>query len=351
MTTPSTGRRRAASRAALALAALATGAAVLPVPAAHAQAKAGRNGAKFLDIGVGAREIALGSASTTLTGDANQVFWNPAGSVLADDQKISASFFYGDWFAGLQHSAAAVGYNLGAAGTVTLGVQTFGVSDIPANRQNGFQDPFLAALETDKNTGETYNYLDVGASLTYSRQITDRLALGATAKYIGETIDGVSANAVAFDFGSVYDMGMAGWKLGARLSHLGTDMSFYNQDNPLPLTFSIGTSFYPVNTNAARLMVTTDLSKPQDANQRVNVGGEASFYDLLFLRGGYKLNYSGQRDEGTSLRPRIENTLEGASLGGGVQYRVSGYDLALDYAYTQMELVDNTHRFTLRIRR
>ncbi len=325
--------------------------AAFPAPDAHAQNKAGRNGGKFLDIGIGAREIALGSAATTLTGDANQVFWNPAGSVLAADQQLSASFFYGDWFAGLQHTAAAVGYNVGSSGTVTLGLQAFGTSDIAANRQNGFDDPILQGLVTDDGTSDTYDYLDLGVSATYARQITDRLALGATAKFVSETIDSESATAFAFDFGSVYDMGFGGWKLGARLSHLGTDMSFYNQDNPLPLTFSIGTSAYPVNLNAARLMLAADISKPQDGAQRLNGGAELSFYDLLFLRGGYKFNYSGQRDDGTSLRPRIENTLEGASLGGGLQYRVSGYDLAFDYSFTQMQLVENAHRFTLRIRR
>ncbi len=324
---------------------------LVAAPAALAQSKAGRNGAKFLDIGVGAREVALGSSATSLSGDATQAFWNPAGTALPSDQKLSASLFYGDWIADLKHSAAAVGYNLGTMGTVTLGVQTFGVSGIAANRQNGYSDPFLQTLVTDQQSSDTYSYTDMAISATYSRFVLDRLALGATVKYVNESVDGESAGAAAFDFGSVYKLGFAGAQLAARLSNLGQGITFYNQENPLPLTFSIGTSFYPVNTDKARLMLSIDTTKPQDNNQRLTGGAEVSFYDLLFLRGGYKYGFSGSKDDGTSERPSIQYTVEDYSLGGGIQYNVAGYDLGVDYAFTKMELFDSVHRLTLRIRR
>ncbi|MDZ7260995.1 MAG: hypothetical protein ONB05_02595, partial [candidate division KSB1 bacterium] len=41
--------------------------------------KPGITGAAFLKIGVGARMVALGSAATTIYGDPNAIFWNPAG--------------------------------------------------------------------------------------------------------------------------------------------------------------------------------------------------------------------------------------------------------------------------------
>ncbi|HYE57734.1 MAG TPA: PorV/PorQ family protein [Rhodothermales bacterium] len=325
--------------------------ALMAAPAVLAQSKAGRNGGKFLDVGVGAREVGLGASATALTGDATQAFWNPAGTALQGTETLSASLFYGDWIADLKHTAAAVGYSFGNSGTVTLGIQTFGVSDIAANRQNGYSDPFLQGLVTDQNTSETYSYMDLAVSATYARYFFDRLALGATVKMVSESIDGEKASATAFDFGSVYKLGFGGAQLAARLSNLGTAMTFYNQKNPLPLTFSIGTSFYPINTQQARLMLAVDTSKPQDNNQRITGGAEVSFYDLLFLRGGYKWGYTGAQDDGTSERPAIDYTVERYSLGGGIQYAMSGYNLAFDYAYTKMDLVDNVHRLTLRISR
>lgn len=327
--------------------------ALLAAPQALAQSNAGRNGAKFLDIGVGAREIALGTAATSIGhGDAINAFWNPAGTALAGGQKLSASLDYGQYFADLRHTSVAFGYNLGNAGTVTLGLQTFGTNDIAANRENGYSDEFLNTLVTDPNTSETYNYLDLAASASYARRFTDRLSLGATAKVINESIDGESASAVAFDFGSVYNVGPMNWQLAARLSNLGTPIQFFNQRNPLPLTYSIGTSFSPVNTPQGRLMLSADALKIQDGRQRINGGMEVSLYDLVFLRAGYKLGYAnGATNDSTSLGAPVRFSAENWSVGGGLQYRVSGYDLALDYAYTSMDLVDPVHRITLRLRR
>lgn len=316
---------------------------------ALAQRKAGRTGAAFLEIGVGAREVALGSAASTLVHSANQIFWNPAGTALVGNQRLSAAFSYNDWIADLTYTAAAVGYNLPNVGTVTVGVQVFGVSDIPANRENGYTDPILQDLVTDTETSATFDYQDLAVSASFARYFFDRLTLGSTVKVINESIDGVSGTAVAFDFGSVYDIGLAGWKIAARLSNLGSPIKFYNQNNPLPLTFSIGTSIYPVNTERTRLMLTADTAKPLDANQQFIGGAELSFYDLLFLRAGYKFNYSGAEDGGTAEREAVKTTIEGASLGGGLQYEISGYAVAIDYAFTQMELLNDAHRFTLRV--
>lgn len=315
---------------------------------AVAQRKAGRNSAAFLEIGVGAREVAMGSAVTALANDANQIFWNPAGTALSDRQSWSAAFSYGQWIADLNYSAAAFGYNLGW-GTATVGFQYFGVSDIPANRQNGYTDPVLQDLVTDENTSATYDFSDVAVSASFARYFFDRLTLGATFKVVNESIDGVGASAVAFDFGSVYRVGIAGWQIAARLNNLGSSMTFYNQENPLPLNFSFGTLLYPVSNETMRVMVALDATKPQDSQQLIYGGAEVSFYDLVFLRGGYKFNYAGTEDDGTSERDPIRTTIEGASLGAGLQYAIGGTIVAIDYAYTQMDLLENVHRFTLHI--
>jgi hypothetical protein len=321
---------------------------LLAMPA-QAQRNAGRNAAAFLEVGVGAREVAMGSAVSSITNDANQIFWNPAGTALREDQALSASFSYGSWIGDIGYTGAAVGYNLGRYGTVTAGIQSFGVSGIPADRQNGYDDPVLQGLVTDTETSETYSFQDLAASISYSRYVVDRLSLGATAKVVNESIDGVNATAFGFDFGSVYDIGLQGWKISARINNLGTNMSFYNQDNPLPLNFTIGTSIYPVNTEQVRLMVAADAVKQQDSPQLIFGGAEVSFFDLLFLRGGYKFNYSGAADSGTASRDPIDTSVENYSLGGGIQYVIQDKPVAIDYAFTSMDLFENVHRVSLRI--
>lgn len=321
---------------------------VLPVEQAEAQRKAGRNGAVFLEISDGAREAALGGAGTSLADGANQIFWNPAGTALDDDRTASVALSYTDWLLGLEYTTAAVGYNTGY-GTVTLGVQAFGVSGIEANRQNGYENPILQEQVTDEKTSATYDYLDLALSGAYSRTFADKISIGGTFKYVRESIDGVSASAIAFDFGSVYKVGVAGWRIGARVNNLGSELQFYNQSNPLPLNFSIGSSIYPVNNDRLRVMLSVDAVKPQDSQQLLYGGTEVIFYDLLFLRGGYKFNYSGVDDGGTSARPPIETTIEEFSLGAGIQTVVSDVTLKVDYAYTSMELLDGTHRITMKV--
>ena len=322
--------------------------ALVSVTQVEAQRKAGRNGAAFLEIGVGAREVALGSAVTSIANDANQAFWNPAGTALLD-QKWSAAFSYNSWIAGMTGAALAAGFKAGS-GTITISAQSLGVSDIPANRQNGYDDPILQALVTDTETSETYNFADVAVGLTYSKYFFDKLALGMTFRLVNESIDDQSATAIAFDFGSIYHVGVAGWNIAARINNLGGDMSYYNQDNPLPLIFSVGTTIYPVNQDNVRLMLAVDATKAMDSQQALYGGAELSFFDLLFVRGGWKANYSGASDSGTSLRPSINTTVEGFSGGAGLQYQMDGgMALAVDYAYTAMDLFDAVNRITLKI--
>lgn len=315
---------------------------------ADAQQKAGRTGAGFLKVGVGARATALGSAASSITGDATQFFWNPAGTALTADAQMDVSLSYNKWIADLDHYSAAIAYNMNDIGTLTLGITSFGISGIPANRQNGYADPILAGLETDEATSETYDAMDFMVGLSFSRYITDRLSLGATAKVINESIDDQSASAVGFDFGSIYHIGVAGWVISSRISNIGSDITFYNQANPLPLSYSIGTSFYPINTEQARLMLSVDATKPQDSQQLLFGGAEIALYDLLFIRGGMKFNYAMSDDGGTSEREAINTTVEKFSVGAGIQYQVSGYNLAVDYAYTGVDLFDNVHQVTLR---
>ena len=308
--------------------------------------RAGANGAAFLNIGVGARAVGLGSATTALSNDVNQVFWNPAGVALKDEM-LQASFDYNKWIGDLNHNSFAVSYNMKDVGTLALGVIMFGASDIPADRDVYPNNPELQKFQIDDRTSDTYNYSDLMISLTYSRYLMDNLSLGITAKLISETIDEKSATAVGFDFGSVYDIGLANWKIAARMSNLGSDMKFYDFPVPLPLVFSIGTSVMPVNEDQYKVLLSIDGIKWQDGPQYFFAGGEVSIMDILSIRGGYKFNYSGTKDDGTSWRPARNNTLEGFSFGAGVKVPVSGYDIRIDYAFTDMDLFDPAHRISV----
>jgi hypothetical protein len=309
--------------------------------------KAGLTGASFLKIGVGAREVALGTAVTGQIGDANLMFYNPASIVLKNEMG-QASFNYNKWIADLGHNSAAITYNWEGVGTLGLGFLSFGVSDIEADR-DVYTDPVLHAQQTDQNTSSTYDYRDVAIQLSYSRYVMENFSLGVTVKGIFETIDGTTVNAFAVDFGSVYEIGLLDWTIAARFNNLGSDLKYYDIAFGLPLTFSIGTAITPLKMEEGKLMIAVDAVKAQDGPQYFFGGAEITVMDMVALRGGYKFNYSGTNDGGTTSRAALDNTIEGFSLGAGVKAEVAGLKLGVDYAYSKMQILDSVHRFSLKI--
>jgi hypothetical protein len=316
--------------------------------------KAGINAAAFLKVGVGARQVGMGSAVTSTNGDVTNIFWNPAGVAL-QDEKAQVSFTYNSWIGGLKQNAVAASYNMEGIGTIGLGVMTLGISGIPADRDVYPGNAVLQGLQIDQASSDTYDYMDMVVQLNYSSYVMDRLALGASVKFINEKIDDQSATAIGFDLGSVYNIGIYNWNIGARVSNLGSDMKFYDYASPIPLTFGIGTSMVPLHIGASSVLVAVDLVKPQDGQQYYYSGFEYNYDNTIFLRGGWKFNYSflgiagDGIDEGTTLRQGVQTSLEKGSLGAGVRIPMAEYMLALDYSYTVFTSFSDVHRLTLRV--
>jgi len=308
--------------------------------------KAGLTGAAFLKVGVGARAVGMGSAVTALSNDVNQMFYNPAGIALTDET-WQASFSYNKWIADIAHNSAAVAFNIEGVGTLGIGFISFGVSDIPADRDIP-NDPLLNPFQVDFVTAGTYDYRDLAYQVTFSRYVIDQLSLGITVKGVSQKIDDQTATAVAIDFGSVYHINVLDWTIAARFNNLGSDLRFYDIDVGLPLQFTIGTALAPFKTENTKFMVALDAAKPQDGPLYLFSGAEFSFMDMISLRAGYKLNYSGT-DESPVSGTTINSTIEGVSLGGGVSTTFEGFKVAVDYSYTQMDILKAAHRFTLRI--
>ena len=307
--------------------------------------KPGINGAAFLKIGTGARMVALGSAATTLYGDPNMIFWNPAG-IEINDGKTQVGFNYNDWIAGLNHMSGAVSHSFSKFGTFGVGFIYMGLSDVTADRD--IAPPGAESSQMERAGAlqfETYNYSDMAFILAYSKQFTDRFRMGVSVKYIRENIDDVVADAYAFDFGAVYETGLRDLTFGARLNNVGGDLKFYAFNSPLPLNFSIGASASLAKEEKSDLKAFVDFTKPQDSPQLFFSGLEWLVRDMFALRGGYKFGYSGSLDDKT----RLSQTDEGMSFGAGLNLPIiSSYKLWLDYAFTSFSVFNNTHRFSLK---
>jgi hypothetical protein len=208
-----------------------------------------------------------------------------------------------------------------------------------------------------EGTGEVFTVSDLIASVSYARNMTDRFSFGVTAKMIRETLEDFKDTGVAFDIGSLYDIGFKGLRMGISILNFGPNLGYpvdedgdgkmdedpnntldddkdgeidedgSQADVPLPMTFRVGFSIVPYASGPNRLVTSLEAVHPSDNVETVHVGAEYAFGNMLFLRGGYKFN---------------------ADLGGwtaGAGFCISG--VSIDYAYTDLDFLDKAQRATL----
>lgn len=253
--------------------------------------KVAQAGFTFLEIGVGARVEGMGAVGSVLTDDPVSIFWNPAGIGMMDS-KIAFYAGYTPWFADIVHQSGALALNLGNFGVVGLSFINMDFGTIYGTEIAG---------EGVKGYFETGNISDIGNTmigLSYSRGITDRLTLGGTIKYVHESLTSkYTASIIAFDVGTNYDTGFKGTKIAMSASNAGRQHTYIEETTELPLTFRIG-----VITDLGQLLnmnlpdshcwtLAVEGNNPRDYSERVHVGTEYIFANVIALRTGYKFNY------------------------------------------------------------
>ena len=259
--------------------------------------KGGRTTFQFLKIGMGARQAALGSASIATVQDVNAVFWNPA--AITGIERAETSFSYTRWFADMNYVGGAIGGTWGRVGSVALSVAALDYGSMQEAVVGG-------GGANDTRTGNTVSGGDLMIGLTFSRRFTDRLSIGLTGKFLQESLWEYDVSTYAFDVGTFYEMGYNGLTLAMSLQNYGGSVSFLDElqrdrqeGYDLPLMFRIGAATRLVGQNEAflkmgpahDLVVSVEAVNTNDFSERLHVGLEYLFTDLLVLRGGYRLNY------------------------------------------------------------
>jgi len=78
------------------------------------------------------------------------------------------------------------------------------------------------------------------------------------------------------------------------------------------------------------LNLAIDAIHPRDYTERIHIGGEYWYNDMIAIRSGYKFNY----DE------------EGLTAGVGFKYNISGVNLKVDYSYSDFGRFNAVSRFS-----
>ncbi|HEU4333935.1 MAG TPA: PorV/PorQ family protein [Candidatus Eisenbacteria bacterium] len=299
---------------------------LLPLHAEGAQIfeKVGTLGGQSLKIGVGARAAAMGDAYVAIADDATAVYWNPAGIARLSGQTITLN--HTAWPAEILFDQAAY---------------VFGIKWIP-----GMFGVNVRALTMSRDkvrttylpdgTGETFDAGEWAYGLTYARSLTDKFSAGLSVNYVQTGLDDITGKSTTFDFGTLYDIGVLGAKIGMSIQNIGSDMTFIEESVKMPVFFRVGGSFSMLQQGESRLLAAAEFTHPPDNSEKLNLGAEYSFRDYLFLRGGYKMNYD----------------TEGLTAGFGVKFPltlVKSSVARLDYAYSDLKYLSAAHRVSVNI--
>lgn len=312
----------------------------------------GTSAATFLEIGIGARAMALGGAYTSIADDPTTLYWNPAGIAFINSRQVE--IMHSEWLAARNFDFVGIVVPVPAMhSTLGFSYTTLGFGD---------EQP-VRTVERPEGTGEMYDARDVAIGLTYAAALTDRFAFGMTAKYVYERIWTISGSSFAADIGVVYQTMLKGLRLGASMSNFGTDNQLHgnrlgttvdpdeevaNYDRvpveyrtgryPLPLLFRFGISYQRDFRTLGKALVSLDLNHPSNATESLNIGMEYGWANLLYLRAGYENMF--ERDR-----------INGLTLGAGLDYfyRPLNYGLRIDYAWSDWGILDSTQRISIGI--
>ncbi len=203
----------------------------------------------FLGITPDARHAALGDAGVATTPDANAAYWNAGKLVfIGSDMKYGGSFSYTPWLGKIVNdmwiSSLSGFYQIDNEQAVAASFKYFDLGEI------SFRN------ESNQPLGD-FNPKEAAFDITYSRKLSEALAIGVTARYIFSNLTGAfsgadaqAGNSVATDIGVYYVKPLQSAKnstlsLGAQISNIGAKLSYTDNNNKdfLPTNLRIGGAF------------------------------------------------------------------------------------------------------------
>lgn len=293
---------------------------------ASSPAQGGRTAAIVLELPSSARALALGGAYVAAGADDATLFYNP--SQLATVEGRAASMSVQPYIEGSTLGALSAAFQVGP-GTVGVGVQVLSY---------GSADEYVCdettGCERGEATGRTVSANDVAASVGYG--MTWRMVrLGATAKYVRQSLADASGGVPALDVGAAIDV-WRGATVGVSIQNVGPDLKTAGSSAPLPRFLRLGASLPWRGVGPFDVLGTLELAHDTEGDVLPLGGAEVTWTSANGLAFSARVGALAQTDGAATSR---------VSFGGGVRAR----HFALDYAYQSFDVLAlTTHRFGLR---
>lgn len=284
----------------------------------------GTTAAQFLELGVGARAVAMGEAYSAVADDASALYWNPAG--LTGISNRSATLMHAAYLGTSYFDYASYGQNLGSKGAFGAGLQYFSAGGITQTDTTGTDVGSFNPYDLAFSLGYAYKLNGLGP------RVLDGYSFGLAAKFIQSKIL-TTAQTEAVDFGVLSPAYLNDrLRLAFTMTNLGGTMRFDAYNENLPLNLKLGSS-YKIRDGWLAAM---DVDFPRGDDPYVALGTE---YQLA-TSGPWK--FAGRAGFNSQTIGSIDG-FTGLSVGIGIGYS----RLAVDYAFVPLGGVGQAHRLSL----
>lgn len=259
--------------------------------------RAGLSALTFLKNDINPRSVAIGGASSAISGDAFSIISNPAALVQIRDMGFTlANKFIG---AGVNQSFVS----FVSPQSDETSVWGFSLNSLTS----GFikeRTEFMPG-----GTGREFSVVNMAFGTTYAKMLSEQFSFGLTLKYVYEHVAGFNNHTAAVDMAFLYKTDFKKLQFAAVLQNFGGSSSLASRDdipvtfnrttgialesNPVPTVFSIGMSIEPYRQDKHSILTSFQISHPNDNSENIRLGAEYSFDSQFFARIGYKLNVLG----------------------------------------------------------
>ena len=332
---------------------------------------------EFLNIGAGARGLAMGNAQVASVNDASAGYWNPAGLTGVKDVP-NIALMHAEYFSGIakyEYASLAIPVQDNKR-TLGFSLLRFAVDDIPNT---------LFLVEPDGsinyNNVQAFSSADYAFLFSFAQKIKDeednKISVGANAKVIYRKV-GHFASAWGFGLDAVIQIQRKKWRLGLMARDITTTFNawsfkfteqekevLYLTKNDIPVKSTeltaprlvLGGAYNFSISDKIKLLAEANVDLTFDGKRNTilssnpvsidpHLGLEASINDVFFIRGGITNFQKALADEDTLNQKKV--WIYQPSAGAGFKIK----NVSVDYAFTNLANQQNplyTHIVSLRI--
>lgn len=332
---------------------------------------------EFLNIGAGARGLAMGSSQVASVADGTAGYWNPAGLVgVKDNPQIN--FMHAEYFAGIgKYDFASIAF------PSANNKRTFAVTGLRFAVDDIMNTLFLVEPDgsINYNNIQSFSSADYAFLLSFAQKLKEsehkNVQFGINAKIIHRNV-GKFAKAWGFGFDAGVQIFKDKWKFGIAARDLTTTFNawsftfterekeaLYLTNNEIPvksteltsprLIVGVSREFLLGGRTTLLAEANVDLTFDGKRNTVISadpvsadpkLGLECNFHNVFFLRAGIN-NFQRALADGDTLNQK-KVWIYQPSAGAGFKIQ----NVTIDYAFTNLANQSNplfTHVFSLRL--